>query len=393
MRGIYLDNAATTPVRPEVVEAMLPFFSEIYGNPSSLHAFGQRAKRALEEARQTVADILGADPKEIYFTSGGTESNNLAIKGAAYANRHRGNHLITSSIEHHAVLNVFQELANQGFETTLLPVDRYGVVDLRALQESIRPDTILISVMLANNEIGTVEPLCEISAMAKKRGILVHTDAVQAVGKIPVNVDDLGVDFLSLTAHKFYGPKGVGALYVRKGQKIKPMLEGGHQERILRPGTENVPGVIGLATALRLAHQALSSEATRLDALRNRLEEGIRNRLEHVTVNGHPQGRVPNISNLSFGFVEGESLLLSLDTKGIAVSTASACSAGSPGPSHVLKAIGLDPILAQGTIRFSLGRMNTLEQVDYVIGVVTEAVSRLRELSPVYKVQTNYRVR
>ncbi len=385
MKDIYLDNAATTAVRPEVADAMQPYFTEIYGNPSSLHTIGQKAKRALEQARQTVADVLQVEPGEIFFTSGGTESNNLAIKGIAHANRDRGNHLITSSIEHHAAINVFKTLESQGFETTFLPVDKHGLIDLDSLQESIRSDTILISVMLANNEIGTIEPLPAISAMARERGIPVHTDAVQAIGKIPFSVKTLDVDLLSLTAHKFYGPKGVGVLYKRDGLKINPLFEGGHQERILRPGTENIPGAVGLSTALRLAHQGLESESARLEALRKHLEEGIRTRIDQATFNGHPQQRVPNISSLSFAFVEGEALVLSLDTMGIAVSTASACSAGTTEPSHVLKAIGLDPLLAQGTLRLSLGRMNNTGEIDYVINSLTEAVTRLRELSPIRK--------
>lgn len=385
MKEIYLDNAATTAVRPEVAEAMKPYFTEIYGNSSSLHTVGQKAKRALEEARQTAADVLQVEPGEIYFTSGGTESNNLAIKGFAYANRERGNHLITSPIEHHAALNVFQSLQNQGFEVTYLPVDRHGFVDLDALRESFRPETILVSVMLANNEIGTIEPLQAITAMAGERGIAVHTDAVQAIGKIPLDVKALGVDLLSLTAHKFYGPKGIGALYKRNGIKINPLFEGGHQEQILRPGTENIPGIIGLSTAISLAHQDLDSESARLKALRERLEEGIISRIDDVTINGHPQHRVPNISSLSFAFVEGEALVLSLDTMGIAASTASACSAGTTEPSHVLKAIGLDPLLSQGTIRLSLGRSNSAGDIDYAIDAITGAVTRLRELSPIRK--------
>ena len=385
MKEIYLDNAATTAVRPEVAENMKPYFTEVYGNSSSLHTVGQKAKRALEEARQTVADVLQADPGEIYFTSGGTESNNLAIKGFAYANRERGNHLITTPIEHHAALNVFQSLQNQGFEVTYLPVDRHGLVDLDVLRDSFRPETILVSIMLANNEIGTIEPLQAITDMARESGIAVHTDAVQAIGKIPLNVKNLGVDLLSLTAHKFYGPKGTGALYKRDGIKINPLFEGGHQEQILRPGTENIPGIVGLSTALSLAYQDLDSESVRLKALRDRLEEGIISRIDEVTINGHPQQRVPNISSLSFAFVEGEALVLSLDTMGIAVSTASACSAGTTEPSHVLRAIGLDPLLSQGTLRLSLGRSNSTGDIDYTIDAVASAVSRLREFSPIRK--------
>jgi len=385
MKEIYLDNAATTAVHPEVAEAMKPYFTEVYGNSSSLHTVGQKAKRALEEARQTVADVLQADPGEIYFTSGGTESNNLAIKGFAYANRERGNHLITTPIEHHAALNVFQSLQNQGFEVTYLPVDRHGLVDLDVLRDSFRPETILVSIMLANNEIGTIEPLQAITDMARESGIAVHTDAVQAIGKIPLNVKNLGVDLLSLTAHKFYGPKGIGALYKRDGIKINPLFEGGHQEQILRPGTENIPGIVGLSTALSLAYQDLDSESVRLKALRDRLEEGIISRIDEVTINGHPQQRVPNISSLSFAFVEGEALVLSLDTMGIAVSTASACSAGTTEPSHVLRAIGLDPLLSQGTLRLSLGRSNSTGDIDYTIDAVASAVSRLREFSPIRK--------
>ncbi len=383
MNDIYLDNAATTAVRPEVAEAMQPYFTEIYGNPSSLHSIGQKAKHALEQSRQTVADVLQAKPGEIFFTSGGTESNNLAIKGVAYANRNRGNHLITSSIEHHAAINVFQVLENRGFETTYLPVDRHGLINLKTLEESIRPETILISVMLANNEIGTIEPIPAIASIAGKHGITLHTDAVQAAGKIPFNVKDLNVDLLSITAHKFYGPKGIGVLYKRDGVTIDPLFEGGHQERILRPGTENIPGIVGLSTALRLADQDLRSEPARLETLRNQLEEGIRNRIGQVTFNGHHQERVPNILSLSFASVEGEALVLALDTMGIAASTASACSAGTTEPSHVLKAIGLDPLLAQGTLRLSLGRMNNQKEIEYTIDSLSSAVIRLRELSPI----------
>ncbi len=383
MKEIYLDNAATTAVRPEVTEAMQPYLTESYGNPSSLHATGQKAKLALEKSRQLVADLLQAEPGEIFFTSGGTESNNLAIKGYAYANCERGRHLITSPVEHHAVHNVFQTLEKQEFDVTVLPVNQEGQVDLEALKEALRPDTILISVMLANNEIGTIEPVREIAALAAEHNIALHTDAVQAVGKIPVSVKNLGVDMLSLTAHKFYGPKGVGALYIREGVKIAPLFEGGHQEKIIRPGTENVPGAVSLSTALRLAVEEREDEAVRLANLRDRLEEGIISRLGKVTVNGNTVHRVPNISSLNFAYLEGEALLLALDTRGIAVSTASACSAGSDEPSHVLTAIGLDIVSARGTMRFSLGRYNTSNEIEHVIEVVVEAVEKLRRLSAV----------
>jgi cysteine desulfurase len=392
VKGIYFDNAATSPVRGEVQEAMNRCMSETFGNASSLHLFGQAAKRALEGARTTVARCLGADAREIYFTSGGTESDNLAIRGVAYANRDKGRHIITSPIEHHAVLNTCLALEREGFEVTYAPVDRYGVIDLDAVKDALRPDTILITVMLANNEVGTVEPITEISALARERGILVHTDAVQGIGKLPVNVDALGVDLLALTAHKFYGPKGQGALYVRKGTKIAPLFLGGHHEGGLRPGTENVPGIVGLATALRLAVQDLDGETTRTQSapaqvgrLRDRLEDGISGRVAEVFPNGHPTRRVPNISNLSFAGVEGESLLLALDMKGIAVSTGSACNAGATEPSHVLRAMGLDWTLAQGSLRFSLGRTNTESEVDYAIDAVTEVVERLRQVSPLYR--------
>ncbi len=384
MKRVYLDHAATSPVRREVVEAMLPHFSETMGNASSLHMFGQRAKRALEEARQCVARALGAHPKEIYFTSGGTESNNLAIKGVARANGDRGRHLITSAIEHHAVLNALHHLETQGYEVTYLLVDGQGIADLNALECSIRDDTILISIMLANNEVGTIEPLSQIADIARRKGILLHTDAVQAVGKVPVDVDDLGVDLLSLTAHKLYGPKGTGALYVRRGTRIAPLLHGGHQERTMRPGTENIPGIVGLATALDLACHGLDSESARLAGLRNRLENGIRGRIQDVHLNGHPESRLPNILNMSFARAEGESLLLALDTRGIAVSTGSACAAGSAEPSHVLRAMGVESLLAQGSLRFSLGRDNDEHDIDYVLDALAEIVHRLRELSPAY---------
>ena len=378
MNEIYFDNAATSPVHPDVIRAMLPFFAGAMGNPSSLHSAGQQAKRALEEARLTVAGAIAADPKEITFTSGGTESNNLAIQGALRASR-RGRHLIVSAIEHHSVLNVALALRRQGYDVTLLPVDRYGVVELDALRDSLRDDTALVSVMLANNEVGTLEPLAQVAAIAHARGVLVHTDAVQAVGKMPVNVKELGVDLLSLTAHKFYGPKGAGALYVRRGTPIEPLHYGGHQERALRPGTENIAGIVGLAAAVRLAMRDLPEETARIGRLRDRLEAGVRAGIPDVTFNGHPQHRVPHISNISFAGVEGEALLLALDLQGIAVSTGSACTAGSTDPSHVLAAMGVAPDLAQGSLRLSLGRQNTEQEVDRVVQALADAVSRLRK--------------
>jgi cysteine desulfurase len=382
MSEIYFDNAATTQVRPEVVKQMSLFNAEVCGNPSSLHQAGQRAKRVLEESRYTVAAALGAKDKDIFFTSGGTESNNLAIRGVAQSLRERGRHIITSSIEHHSVLNVCRALEKEGFEITCLPVDQYGILDLNALQDSFRPDTILLSIMLVNNEIGTIQPLSQISAITRGKGILLHTDACQAVGKIPVNVDDLGVDLLSLAAHKFYGPKGQGALYVREGSPIQPILQGGHQERLLRPGTENVPGIVGLATAIGLALEDLPAESARLAVLRNRLEQCVRTRLRGVLFNGHRELRVPNISNISFTSVEGETLLLALDMRGISVSTGSACNAGSIEPSHVLRAMGLDWSTAQGSLRFSLGLQNTEVEVNTVLNALAEIMAQLQPLSP-----------
>ena len=384
MKKVYLDNAATTPARAEVLEAMMRSYKEIIGNASSLHMFGQEAKRALEKARRTVPRLLGADPEEIYFTTGGTQSDNLAVKGVARANGDRGRHVITSSIEHHAVFHSCQQLEEQGYEVTYLPVDRHGLVDLDVLANSIREDTILISIMLANNEVGTIEPLGEICAMAEEYGIPVHTDAVQAMGKRHVDVDALGVDLLSLTAHKFHGPKGVGVLFVRQGTRISPLLHGGHQERTLCPGTEDIPGIVGLETALELACGELDDTAERLTELRDQLQRGIEECIDDVELNGHPTLRLPNILNMSFAGAEGESLLMALDTQGIAVSTGSACTAGSTDPSHVLRAMGVDRDRAQGSLRFSLGRENDAEQIAYVVDTLTEVVERLRELSPTY---------
>lgn len=379
---IYMDNAATTAVRPEVAEAMIPYLTQIFGNPSSIHSTGQKGKRALENARVQIAEILEAESQEIYFTSGVTESNNLAIKGYSLANQGRGRHLITSTIEHHAALYVFKKLEKQGFEVTYLPVDQYGLIKPEKVKEAIREDTILASIMLANNEIGTLEPIGEIVKLAHNYGIAVHTDAVQAVGKLPVSVKEFDVDMLSFTGHKIYGPKGVGVLYKREGLTIDPLFEGGHQERSLRPGTQNVAGAVGLAEALRRAVGEMPVKLKELNFLRDRLEKGITSKLKNVTINGHPKQRAPGITSLNFAFIEGEALLLALDTQGVAVSTSSACNADSDEPSHVLTAIGLDPVAARGTLRFSLGRYNTREEVDYVIDAVVETVGQLRQFSP-----------
>jgi len=384
MDRIYLDHAATTPVREEVVEAIVPCYRETFGNASSVHSFGKEANEVLEGSRRAVARAVGASPGEIYFTSGGTESDNLAVKGVMRANRDSGVHLITSSIEHLAVLNAARALADQGYEVTFLPVDEDGIIDLDELEESIGPETTLISIMLANNETGVLQPIQEVAEIAHEHDVLVHTDAVQAIGKIPVDVEELGVDLLSISGHKIYGPKGVGALYVRSGTKFAPILHGGHHEDEKRPGTENVPAIAGLGRAIELAVDELYEASERIRGLRDRLEQGIRENVDEVYLNGHPEQRLPNVLNLSFRYVEGESLLLTLDTKDVAVSTGSACTSGSLEPSHVLDAMGMDPALAHGSLRFSLGRDNTREEIDYVIDCMGEIVERLRQMSPLY---------
>jgi cysteine desulfurase len=385
MKRIYMDHSATTPVRPEVVEAMLPYFTEKYGNASSVHTFGQDARNALEESRQTVADLLGASPEEIVFTSGGTESDNMAIKGVAAALREKGRHIITCAVEHHAVLNTCSWLEKRGYEITRLGVDSTGLVAPDDLARAVRPDTILVSIMMANNEVGTIEPIAELSAAAREaagRRVLFHTDAVQAVGKIPVDVDELGVDLLALSGHKFYAPKGVGVLYVRSGTRMEPLQHGGHHERSRRAGTENVSGIVGLATALKLACEGMQEESARLSGLRDRIHEGLLAAVEDSMCNGHPQQRLPHLVNLSFKNVEGEAMLLSLDALGIAVSTGSACTSGTLEPSHVLTAMGVPAEIAHGSLRFSLGRINTSEEVDYVLEKVPPVIERLRQMSP-----------
>lgn len=379
MKPIYMDHAATTPVRPEVLEAMLPFLTEIYGNASSIHQIGQRSKKALEEAREKAAALLGADPEEIYFTSGGTESDNLAIKGVAYANSDKGKHLVTSAIEHQAVLNCCRYLEGNGFDVTYLPVDQFGVIDLGAVEKALRSDTILISVMLANNETGTIQPISEIAELAKKRGIPLHTDAVQALGKIPVETEALGADLLTLSGHKFNGSKGVGLLYVRKGISLRPLLHGGHHERQLRAGTQNVAGIVGLAKAMELAIREMPQARKSLEKIRNQLEKDLLGRIKSARLNGHPEKRLPSILNVSFGSVDNESLLLALDMKGISVSTGSACTSGAIEPSHVLQAMGLDPERAESSLRFSLGEGNTAEDIEVVVDSLVEIVQRIQE--------------
>jgi cysteine desulfurase len=387
MRRIYLDHAATTPTRPEVVKAMLPFFTDAFGNPSSIYSQGRETKGAVEEARTKVAELIGARSEEIVFTSGGTEADNYALKGIAYANEPKGNHIITTSIEHHAVLEVCKFLERRGFRITYLPVDKYGLVDPDDVKRAITAKTILISVMHANNEVGTIEPVEEIGEIAKEAGGYFHTDAVQTVGHIPVNVDKLNVDLLSLSAHKLYGPKGVGALYVRKGTKLVSLMHGGEQEKRRRAGTENVPAIVGLGKAVELAGQEIDREAKRLAYLRDKLIKGLGEKIDHIRLNGHLKRRLPNNVNLSVDFVEGESMLLNLDLEGICASTGSACSSASLEPSHVLLALGLPHEQAHGSLRFTLGRENTEADIERVLEVLPGIVARLRAMSPLLKTQ------
>lgn len=387
MRRIYLDHAATTPTHPEVVKAMLPFFTDAFGNPSSIYSYGQEAKGGIEEARTKVAELIGARSEEIVFTSGGTEADNFALKGIAYANEHKGNHIITTSIEHHAVLEACKSLEKRGFQITCLPVDEYGLVDPDDVRKAITNKTILVSVMHASNEVGTIEPVEEIGRIAREAGIYFHSDSVQTVGHIPVNVDKLKVDLLSISAHKLYGPKGVGALYVRKGTKLVPLMHGGEQEKRRRAGTENVPAIVGLGKAVELAGQDIGKEAERLTYLRDKLIEGLGERIDQTRLNGHPTKRLPNNVNVSIDFVEGESMLLNLDLEGVCASTGSACTSSSLEPSHVLLALGLPPEQAHGSLRFTLGRDNTQADVERVLEVLPGIVAKLRAMSPLLKGQ------
>ncbi len=386
MDRIYLDNNATTPTDPRVVEAMSPYFAGAFGNPSSPHSMAQEARRAVEDARETVAAAIGARPRSIVFTSGGSESDNIAIKGVVLPRLGGRGHIVTTAIEHHAVLRTCEYVRDRfGLDVTFVGVDSEGLVDPGEVERACRRDTVLVSVMLANNEVGVIEPLSEIAAAARKRGIVVHTDAVQAVGKIPIDVESLGVDFLAMSAHKFYGPKGVGALYVRPGVSFDPLSHGGSHEWGLRPGTENVPGIVGLARALSIAVAGMPEEAARLESLTERLETGLESRIPDVVVHSRGAPRIPGTSNVAFRYVEGESVVLGLDMEGIEVSTGSACTTDSAEPSHVLSAMGVAPNEAQGSVRFGLGRHTSEDDVDRVVGILPGIVERLRAMSPLYR--------
>ncbi len=384
MKRIYMDHNATTPLREDVLEAMLPYLREEFGNASSLHFFGMQARRVIEGAREQVAAALGAQPREIVFTGCGTESDNQAIKGIAFAmrlQRDKGNHIITSQIEHKAVLETCQYLEKQGFHVTYLPVDEYGMVNPDDVSQAITDQTVLVSVMFANNEVGTIQPIAKIAQVCREKQVYFHTDAVQAVGKLPIDVNELGIDLLSLSAHKFYGPKGVGALYVRKGVKPDSLLHGGHQERGRRAATENVASIVGLRKALELRLDEMEAEAERLTAMRDRLCAGITERIDYVHLNGHPTERLPGTLDMGFEYIEGEGIIMGLDIAGVAVSSGSACTSASLEPSHVLLAMGVEPALAQGSIRFSLGRGNTDADADYVLEKLPPIIERLRAMS------------
>lgn len=384
MRTVYLDHNATTPVHPEVFEAMKPYFTDRFGNASSIHQSGREAKAGLEEARRIIGGLLGCRPSELYFTSGGTESDNFAIKGVAFANRAKGKHIITSSIEHHAVLISCGFLEKEGFDVTYLPVDSEGLVDPDELKKTIRPDTILVTIMHANNETGVIQDLKALASVARDAGVYFHTDAVQATGKIRYNINDLGCDLLSISAHKLYGPKGVGLIYIKLGTKIQPWNEGGGHERGRRAGTENVAGAIGLAKALEIGARDMNAETKKMTSMTTRFYELVKERIPDIRLNGSFQERVPNTLNISFRAVEGEAMILSLDLKGIMVSSGSACTSGATEPSHVLKAMGVPPAMGQGSIRFSFGRSNKEDDVEYVVDILTHEIKRLRDISPLY---------
>jgi len=382
---IYLDNAATTKVATEVVEAMLPYFTENYGNPSSVYSFASKNKEAITTQREVIADALGAKANDIYFTAGGSESDNWALKATADAYKEKGNHIITTKIEHHAILHTAEYLEKNGFEVTYLDVDENGMVRLEDLKAAIRPTTILISIMFANNEIGTIEPIKEIGAIAKEHGILFHTDAVQAFGQVPISVDECNIDMLSASGHKLNGPKGIGFLYIRKGVKIRSFVHGGGQERKRRAGTENVPGIVGIGTATARAVRTMAERTKKEAELRDYLINRVLEEVPYTKLNGHPEKRLPNNANFSFRFIEGESLLIMLDMKGICASSGSACTSGSLDPSHVLLAIGLPHEIAHGSLRLTLSEETTKEEIDYVVESIKEIVTKLRNMSPLYE--------
>jgi len=385
MRKVYLDYSATTPMKKEVLDEMIPYFIDKFGNPSSVYSYGREARKAIDEAREKIAKAIGADPKEIFFTGGGSEGDNWAIKGVAFANRDKGNHIITSKIEHHAVLHVCEYLEKQGYEVTYLDVDKYGVVDLEQLKEAITDKTILISIMFVNNEIGTIQPVKEIAKIARERGVYFHTDAVQALGNVPINVKELDVDIMNFSAHKIYGPKGIGAIYIKKGVKIDPFIHGGAQERKRRAGTENVPAIVGFGKAIELATENLDAHREHCMKLRDKLIKEVLGRIKFARLNGHPTERHPGNAHFCFEFIEGEALLLSLDMLGIAGSSGSACTSGSLDPSHVLMAIGLPHEIAHGSLRLTVGDFTTEEDIDYVVDNLEKVVEKLRQMSPLYE--------
>lgn len=382
MKKIYFDHAATTPTNKKIAAAMLAYMTEKFGNPSSVHSFGRETRQEIATARESLARLIGAAPNEIFFTSGGSESDNFALKGVAFANQKKGNHIITTKIEHHAILHTCEWLEKHGFEVTYLPVDEDGLIRIADLQAAITDNTILISIMFANNEVGTIEPIAEIGKIAKEHGIYFHTDAVQAVGAVEIDVNALNVDLLSLSGHKFYGPKGIGALYIRRGVKIETVQHGGAQERNLRAGTENIPAIVGLGMATELAKENLMKSTSFLTGLRDKLIKGIERSIPDVKLNGHRVKRLPGNVNFSFRYIEGESLLLNLDMKGIAASSGSACTSGSLDPSHVLLAMGMTHEIAHGSLRITLGMDNTEADVDYTLEVLPQIIARLRSMSP-----------
>ena len=382
--NVYMDNGATTRVTEPVMEAMQPYFCEIFGNPSSFHSRGRQSRKAVEAARAQVAKAIGAEPREIYFTGCGTEADNWAIRGAAYANAKKGKHIITTNIEHHAVLHTCKQLEKEGFEVTYLPVDHYGLISPEQLDAAIRPDTTLVTIMYANNEVGTIEPIGELAAVAKKHGVLFHTDAVQAIGHVKIDVNAQQIDMLSMSGHKFHAPKGIGALYIRKGVRIQQLMQGGAQERNQRPGTENLAGIVGIGKAIELATADIDAKAAKMSAIRDHMIQRITTEIPHVQLNGHPTQRMCGNVNVSFYFIESESILIHLDQKGIAASSGSACTSGSLDPSHVLLAIGVSHEHANGSLRLSLCDENTMEEADYVVDSLVEIVAKLRSMSPLY---------